>query len=255
MVVSFITEQGGVGKTSLCFNLGWYLSSIGKKVLMIDLDPQGGNLSFMAGVKDLENKKGIQHIMSSEEGEYSIKNTQYQLKPNLYIIPANEDAIELTSTIKGKDKRARCLDRIIQPVKDKFDYIFIDMNPTPSEIHLVSLIASDGVIIPLLPDGKSIEGTTHVVDTFESVRDNFNPDLKILGVVYNKYEKRTNLSKAVESAIAKFCNEKDIYIADTKIPINTAIGETFLTKTGITDDAPKSKGAICYKALASELFL
>lgn len=251
MVVSFITEQGGVGKTSLCFNLAWYLASAGKKVLMIDLDPQGGNLSYFAGIKDLDDKPGIIDVL---QGAETITNVQHILENGLFIIPANERAVDLAYTITNSEDKIESLKNAIAPIKRRFDYIFIDMNPTPSVIHLASLAASDSLIIPLLPDGKSIEGTTHVIDTYNLVKSTMNKKLKILGLVYNKYEKRTRLSKAVETTMEGYCNEHGVPIAATKIPVNVAIGETVLTKQGVTEYAPKSKGADSYQKLSKELF-
>lgn len=251
MIVSFITEQGGVGKTSLCFNIAWYLNQKNKKVLMVDLDAQGGNLSYVAGVDNLEDRPGIIDILKKKQ--ITPHNAIYTIKKGLEIICANETAVDLPEAMK-KTKNYECLKDILKELEGEYDYIFIDTNPTPSIIHAVTLIASDGIVIPLLPDGKSIEGTKHVIDTYEMIKENYNENLKVLGLVYNRYENRTRLAQAVESAIGDYANAHNIKVTKTKIVSNINIAETTLYNIGITEYAPKSKGAACYKDLAKELF-
>lgn len=251
MVISFITEQGGVGKTSLCFNLAWFLASQNKKVLMIDMDAQGGNLSYAAGVPDVDDKNGINEIL---ENSAEITDCIYKLSPNLSIIPANNNAMFISDTIGQKGLPVDCLRKEINKVKKKYDYVFIDTNPTPSIIHVISLVASDELIIPLTTDAKSIEGTKHIVETYEDVKKQGNKKLEIKALVYNKYEKRTTLSRVVDEQIRKLSGKKGLPIAQNKIPANIAIAETMLAKIGITDYNQTSKGSIAYRALAKELF-
>jgi chromosome partitioning protein len=251
MVISFITEQGGVGKTSLCFNLAWFLASQNKKVLMIDMDAQGGNLSYAAGVPNLEDKNGVNEIL---EGSAGISDCIYKLSPNLSIIPANNNAMFITDTVSRGGLSIDCLKKEINKIKRKYDYIFIDTNPTPSIIHVISLVASDELIVPLTTDAKSIEGTKHILDTYEDIKTRNNKKLEIKAIVYNKYERRTSLSKVVEGQIRELCGTKGLPIAQTRIPSNITVAETMLAKEGITSYSPGCKGSIAYKALAKELF-
>jgi len=252
MVISFITEQGGVGKTSLCYNLAWYIASSGKKVLMIDLDPQGGNLSFMMGVPNRDNQMGIYEYM--EEKIDSIKEAILKIKENLYIIPANESCIDLHKLLSNEQNGEYVIKAIIDQVKDDYDYVFIDLNPTPSMTHVSSLVASDKMIIPAMVDGKTIEATKHVLDTYKAVKESYNPELEVLAVVYNMYSVRRNLGKAVEAELKGYCNALKINIANAKIPNTVEIAETSLAHIGVTEYAKSSKGSKAFKELVSELF-
>lgn len=249
MVTSFITEQGGVGKTSLCYNIGWYFATIGKKVLLIDLDAQGGNMTFFAGVKQREDKAGIYDIISDPRN--TIANSRIKIRENLYLIPANGNTMLLGDLIrvKGQD----CLKKLIDN-ENEYDYIFIDTNPTPSLIHYISLVASDNAIIPTLANAKSYEATKHIIDTVELVKEEMNPKLYVLAVVYNMYNNRTRISKITRERIDKLCKVKGVNVAKTRIPFNTDIDHISLVKVGITEYSKKSTGAIAILKLTSEIF-
>lgn len=249
MIVSFLTEQGGVGKTSLVFNLGWYLSDMGKKVLLIDLDPQGGNLSRLLGVEDLDNQAGVVDILKDPE-TYDFKNTAINIKENMDLIPANEDAKDIPSLEIEPLAMKKSLDKI----KKKYDYIFIDSSPAPSDAHILALGASDRLLIPLIPDAKSIDATENVIDTFNVVKKELNKKIEILGLVYNQYEQRSTISKLVQQTLQAAYRKKKIIFTETKIPKNVAITEAWAFKTGVTEYRPKSKGAVAIKELAKELF-
>ena len=253
MVTTVIAEMGGVGKTSIIFNLAWYMAEQGKKILLIDLDPQKANLSYLCGIKDVDNKLGIFDILKNSS---SIEETICEVKENLSIIPANENAKYLPTIIEhlsGAEK-VNVLKNIIKPVKNKYDYIFFDTNPTPSIIHVVTLVASDNLIIPLLPDGKSLEGTKSTVDTYEAVKKAYNKKLEILALVYNQKDRRKRFLTASQSAINMFCDLKDIRVAKTQIASNAPIAETFTFKQGITETDRRSIGAKNFISLSEELF-
>lgn len=252
MIVTFITEQGGVGKTSMCFNLAWRLAEKGKKVLMVDTDPQGGNLSSFAGVPDLDECAGLYELLKMPK-RYNPGNTVLEVRENLYIIPANESATGISDCVKCNGN-VFCFRDTFDMMEGEYDYIFIDTSPTPSIVHIAALSSSDGMVIPIQPDGKSIEGTKHIIDTCDMIRENYNPGLRILGLVYNNWGQRTRISRASFAAIERFCKEKDIYITDSKIAPNISITEIPLVNCGITEYAPKSKGAACYISLCEELF-
>jgi chromosome partitioning protein len=253
MIVSFLTEQGGVGKTSLVFNLGWYLASKGKKVLMIDTDPQGGNLSRLVGIRDLDETPGIVDILR-DPSTYTLKDSTIEIRENLYIIPANETARELPDVYKELNEDEKCLKKELDKVKKKYDYIFIDTSPAPSDVHVIALVASEKLIIPLLPDVKSIDATQNVIDTYEAVKDAYNKKLEVLGLVYNMYESRTNISRVVQEALTTSYRKKAIKFTEAKIPKNVAMSNAWALKTGVTECFPKSKGAVIYRQLAEELF-
>ena len=259
MVTSVMTEMGGVGKSSIIFNLSWYMAEKGKKILLIDLDPQRANLSYLCGVKDIDNKMGIFDLIVNPN--HSINDTIIEVKENLSIIPANEDAKLLPTLFTNAEKEKPSiiepmgtLKMLISPIRDKYDYIFIDTNPTPSIIHIESLVASDNIIIPLLPDAKSNEGTKAIVDTYEAVKEQFNHNLEVLALVYNQKDKRRRFLSASQSAMNMFCDIKGLRVAKTEIASNAPIAETYLFKRGITELDKRSIGAKNFIELAKELF-
>ncbi|MBR5179961.1 MAG: ParA family protein [Lachnospiraceae bacterium] len=253
MIVSFLTEQGGVGKTSLVFNLGWYLATQGKKVLLVDLDPQGGNLSRLLGVSDLDERPGVVDIIR-EPDKYNFTNTVIKVNDYLSFVPANEYAREIPDVYKSKGEDEKCLKTMLDKVKRKYDFIFIDTSPAPSDAHILSLVASDSLIIPLLPDVKSIDATQNVIDTYEAVKQAYNKKLEILGLVYNFYDNRPNISRVVQEALAVSYNKKKIRFTETKIPRNVSLTNAWAVKTGVTESYPRSKGAQSYIELSKELF-
>lgn len=253
MIVSFLTEQGGVGKTSLVFNLGWYLASKGKKVLFIDLDPQGGNLSRLLGVDDLDERPGIIDIIR-EPKTYDFRSTVINIKENLDLVPANESAKDIPEVYKKKGSDVNLIKDILNNVKKNYDFIFFDTSPAPTDAHVLALTASDKLVIPLLPDVKSIDATQNVIDTYYMIKENFNKKLTILGLIYNKYEQRSNISRVVQEALTATYRKKDISFTEAKIPNNVALTDAWALKTGVTESRPRSKGAKAYIELARELF-
>ena len=253
-VITSIAEGGGVGKTALCFNLGWQMASLGKKVLLIDLDAQKGNLSYFLGIEDRDEQKTMVDVLN---GEIKVTDAILEIKENLYAIPGNENISELEDTLKNTKDYEKSLKKIIAPLKKKYDYIFIDVNPTPSLIHIVAMLASDQILIPSMLDAKSQQSTFGVIETYEAIKKEYNSNLEILAVVFNKFEggkNASNLTKATQQSIEIACKQKKIRIAKTKIPKNTNIGETGYFNIGITEHKPRSTGSVAYKALLKELF-
>lgn len=251
MIISFMTEQGGVGKTTLCFNLGWYLAEQGKKVLLIDLDPQKGNMTFCCGIENREEEFGIYDILT--DSKYNISNSKKEIIPNLYLIPANGKTM-LVNDLVNKNG-VEILKDILDKEKDKYDYIFIDTSPTPSMTHYISLVASDHLIIPTGIDGKSIEATLGVLESYEGIKEKHNKSLTVLAVVVNKFTKKTTkVSKTVDPVIHTLCRVKGVNLAKTKIPHNTDIDQVTLIKEGVTNHSPKSSGAVAIRELTKELF-
>lgn len=246
-----MTEQGGIGKTSLCFNLGWYLAEQGKRVLLIDLDSQRGNMTFYAGIENKEELFGIYDMAINEK--YTISNSRQEISPNLHIVIGNNKTtmIHDIATKKGLNLLKEMLDKI----KHEYDYIFIDTSPTPSLIHAVSLIASDHIIIPSGIDGKSIEATLGILESYEVIKKEYNKDLTVLAVVINKASNRkTNVKKIIEPAIYALSAVTKVKFAKIRIPDNTDIDQVTIVKRGVTNFSPRSSGAKSIKELSKELF-
>lgn len=251
MIIAGIAEQGGVGKTTLCHNLGWYLSTKNKKVLLVDTDPQKSNLSALAGLKNKDRLPGIFEVIC---GQKKISDVVVNIRENLDLIPANEDSTGLLPLLYSDNNGKYKLKEALKPLKKSYDFIFIDSSAYPT-CHIMPLIASDYVLIPSKPDGKSIDSTKATLESYLSIKEQFNPNLQVLAVVENGYSNRkNNLSKASLSATEMLCKMLNVTCAKTKIPQNTDIGQTVLYCAGITETNPKSAGAKGIIALSNELF-
>lgn len=244
-IVTFINEKGGVGKTSSCFNSAWELASRGKSVLMIDMDGQKANLSFFAGLTNSDDMLTIADVFKSE---VSIGETIKRRKENLYLIPADTRVSNLDMTAKVSKFR-----KAIAEIKDEFDFIFIDVNPTPGWSHYLSLSVSDYAIIVMLPDIASLEANRGILETIEEIQDTTNPALKIMGILFNKNNSRTVLAKQVFDAAEAMAHKMDSKIFDVKIRNAVALSENILSHEGITDYDPKSAAADDIRLLVDEI--
>lgn len=244
-IVTFINEKGGVGKTSSCFNSAWELASRGKSVLMIDMDGQKANLSFFAGLTNSDDMLTIADVFKSE---VSIGETIKRRKENLYLIPADTRVSNLDMTAKVSKFR-----KAIAEIKDEFDFIFIDVNPTPGWSHYLSLSVSDYAIIVMLPDIASLEANRGILETIEEIQDTTNPPLKIMGILFNKNNSRTVLAKQVFDAAEAMAHKMDSKIFDVKIRNAVALSENILSHEGITDYDPKSAAADDIRLLVDEI--
>ena len=256
MIVTYITEAGGVGKTTLCYNLGWHLANEGKKVLLVDADPQNTNVTRMAGFTK-EQKDDMAGLVDILNGDVDIKETIIKLSPKLSIIPANERTAsveEIDRVITEKQMGPKALWDALKKVFVDYDYVFIDTSPAPSILHWLALVASDGALLPDIPDAKSVDSTKTILETCETVKQSQNQDLNVLAVVFNKFVKNSNLARMAKKEITTICRSKKIPVAQTEIRNNSAIGEVYISHEGITTYDPSSSGAKNIKALSQELF-
>lgn len=240
----FINEKGGVGKTSLCFNTAWEISKK-RRVLLIDFDGQRANLSFFCNMKKSENMKTIFNVLMQGE---SIKDTIQNVKENLDIIPAND----LVSDLSGKASVPKFL-QALRDIREDYDYCFMDVSPSPNRGQTLALSASDYVIIPMLPEVTALEANNGVMDTILFIRENLNPQLKVLGFVFNRNESRTNLSQQVKDIAEKMANRLSTTIFETKIKETVLLKENVGAHVGITTYEPKSNAAFEYVQLCNEI--
>lgn len=244
-VLVFANQKGGVGKTTTAINLGAYIADAGKKVLLIDFDPQG-NLSSGIGID--KNSPGIYEVLSNRaEMNKVIQSTQIN---NLFAIPANIHLtgadIELVSQ-KGKEF---FLKNSIAKVKDRFDYIFIDSPPSLGLLTLNGLVAADSIIIPLQCEYFALEGLTLLVQTVVNIQKELNKHLSIGGIVFTMYDVRTNLANEVVKNVTGYFKDK---VFKTIIPRNVSLSEAPSHGLPISRYKEDSAGAKSYKKLAEEV--
>ena len=244
-VLTFINEKGGVGKTSACFNLAWAFSDIGKKVLMIDLDGQRANLTYFCGIEKREDLPTIYDILL---GGREVKDTIVKVRDKVDIIPATVNVANLSQSAKISRMK-----QVVQEVQDKYDYIFIDVNPTPNWSHVLALSSTEYAVIVMLPDITSLEGNMGIIESVEEVQGTTNPNLKVLGLLFNKNENRTNLSKAVKERAEIMANSLNTKVFNSMIRNSVVLGENVITHKGITEYKKTSPAALDIYALADEI--
>ena len=243
-VITFINEKGGIGKTSCCFNIAWEMAKH-KKVLMIDMDGQRANLSFFCGIEKDDEMLTMFNVLQNTA---SIEQAAKQVKEGLHIVPANITVSNINQTAKiSRMKKA------IEEVKADYDYIFMDVNPSPSWVHVLTLSSSDYIIIPMLPDIASLEANVGIAESVQEVQGTTNPQLKVLGIVFNKYDNRTNLSKQVQKVTESMAAKLDTSIFETRIRNAVALGECVYSHVGITDYDEKSAAANDIMKLTKEI--
>jgi len=243
-IITFINEKGGIGKTSCCFNVAWELAKK-KKILLIDMDGQRANLTFFCGLPKKDDMLTIFNVLQSNN---NIKDAIQRVNENLDIVPASEDVAHLTTNAKISK-----LKKVLEEVKNDYDYIFIDVNPTPGWGHILALSASNYIIIPMLPDVASLEANNGIAESVEEILETSNPSLKVLGLLFNKFNSRTNLSKQVLSIAEKMATILDTKVFVTKIRNAVSMSENVYEHTGITDYDTSSAVAEDIRNLVKEI--
>jgi chromosome partitioning protein len=247
MIVVIANQKGGVGKTTTAINLSAACALQGKRVLLIDLDPQGNSsLSFIESER-IDASAFDLFTELQKPWEDFIYSTSVK---KLDIVPARINLAKLEAKLVGDfDAIFRLRDRIEQ-IRTQYDLIFIDTPPTLGLITVNALVAASHVLIPIQSSYFALEGTDDLLETIEKVRARPNPDLDILGVLVTLFDKRTSLSKDVEAHIRKVFGEKAF---KTIITRSVRLEESPAHKEAIFSYSPNSSGAIEYKKLSKEV--
>ncbi|AFC69231.1 chromosome partitioning protein ParA [Rickettsia amblyommatis] len=246
-VIAIVNQKGGVAKTTTTVNLATAFAAVNKKILVIDLDPQG-NSSTGFGISQQQRKNTIYQVLTNLiELKDAIISTDI---PNLEIITSNTNlsAAELDLT-KLKD-REYILIKLLEEIKILYDYIIIDCPPSLNLLTVNALVASDEVLIPMQCDFYSLEGLSHLLKTIEIVEKKLNPKIKIAGILFTMYDKRNRLTEQVEDDVRKCLGE---LVFKTVIPRNIKLSEApSYGKPAIIYDY-KCSGAVAYIELTKEI--
>ena len=245
-IISLTNHKGGVGKTTSTLNIGVGLANRGRRVLLIDLDPQA-SLTISVGLdpKQYEDKN-ITQVLT---GERNIKECIYKIKENVYIIPSNILLEEAEARISNKPYKEMILKNALEEVKSIFNYIMIDNPPSLSTLTQNGLGASNEVFIPIEAEYLALQGTSQLVNKITEMKVG-NKDLAITGVFLTKYDQRKNLNKEVKDILEN--NFKGI-IFNTYINTNVAIAEAPSHQADIFTYEPNSTGAKDYANLVEEI--
>lgn len=246
-VIAFSNQKGGVGKTTTCVNVSACLAGLGKKVLILDLDPQG-NATSSLGVEKTEDLKSIYNVIVGEIGiEEVVRRTKYK---NLDIIPADINLAGAEIDLVQMENREKVLKNSLDKIKGSYDYVTIDCPPSLGLLTVNALTSSDSIIIPILCEFLSLEGLTQLMNTVWLVKQHLNSKLEIEGVVLTMKSARSNLVNEVSAEIRKFFDKK---VFNTAIPRNIRVAEAPSYGESVIDYDPKCKGAIAYMELTQEL--
>lgn len=246
-VIAIANQKGGVGKTTTTINLAACVAEKGKKVLVIDTDPQG-NATTGFGIEKNELDNTVYELML---GECSVKECIIpDVIDNLSLIPSNVNLAAAEIELVDKARKEYVLKNEIDWVKDQYDYIFIDCPPSLSMLTVNAMTTADSVLVPIQCEYYALEGLSQLIHTVNLIRKKINPNLRMEGVVFTMYDARTNLSEEVVQNVKDTLEER---IFKTLIPRNVRLAEAPSYGQPINIYDGKSAGAEAYRGLADEL--
>ena len=246
-IIAIANQKGGVGKTTTSVNLSAALAAKGKKVLVIDTDPQGNTTSGF-GIEKNELDNTIYELMLSECSiKECILNDVIQ---GVSVIPSNVNLAATEIELIGVDRKEFILKREIEWVKDSYDYIIIDCPPSLNFLTINSMTTADSVLVPIQCEYYALEGLSQLIHTINLVKERLNPDLAMEGVLFTMYDSRTNLSLQVVENVKSHLNEK---VFTTVIPRNIRLAEAPSYGMPINMYDSRSAGAEAYLSLAEEI--
>lgn len=248
-ILAFANQKGGVGKTTTCINMSAYLAAMGKKVLVLDLDPQGNTSSGFG----IDKNEKYPTIYDAIIGEMEIADIVKRTKVvGLDIIPATVDLAGAEIELVQMDNRERIIKNLLIQLKNSYDFITIDCPPSLGLLTVNALTACDGVMIPIQCEFFPLEGLSQLMNTIKLVKKHLNPEIDIEGVVLTMKDSRSNLVAQVSQEIRRFFGKK---VYETIIPRNIRLAEAPSHGLPIMMYDSKSKGAVAYMELTEEFLI
>lgn len=246
-IISIINQKGGVGKTTTAVNLGAYLAHFGKRVLLVDTDPQA-NASSGLGIDHNNLEHGIYEVLVGNiDMARAIKHT---VQENYRIAPATPALAGAGVELVSMDEREFRLSKALHDIRDEYDYIIIDSPPSLGMLTINSLTAADAVLIPIQSEYFALEGLGHLLHTINLVQNNLKPELGIMGAIITMYDTRNRLSKEVMNELYQYFPNK---VFRTVVPRSVKLAEAPSFGRSILHYDPLSKGARAYEKLAREV--
>lgn len=251
-VITIANRKGGVGKTTTTLNLACSLRGLGKKILVIDLDPQA-NLTRCFDVGISENIKTVGHLLTAELEEESYSVEEYILSyDEMDIIPSSIFLSAVETQMRSETGSERILSEIINQIREHYDYILIDTSPSLNILNINALCASDSVLITADTGVFAVVGIGELLKTVQKIKKRVNPKLKVQGILLTMCDNRTNLSKLLTQQVEEMYQGK-IAVFKTKIPKTVKVGEAIYSGQSIKKYAKGSSVDIAYDNLAKEI--
>lgn len=244
-IIAVVNQKGGVGKTTTAVNLTAALSDLGLKVLLCDFDPQANATSGL-GVDKRKIKYSVYDVtINGVPAEDAVVHTKYG-----DVLPAAADLAGATVELIGAEQRERQLEKVLQPMKGKYDVIFVDCPPSLELLTLNGLCAADAILVPVQCEYYALEGLSDLMATLRMVKRRMNPRLEIFGVALTMFDGRTNFSNQVAEEVRRHFPGK---VFATVIPRNIRLAEAPSHGIPVTAYDRTSRGAVAYKAMAEEI--
>ena len=253
-VIAVANQKGGVGKTTTAFSTGVALSQMGKKVLLVDADPQGDLTTYMGWYEQDKLPLTLADLMEQSMNDEPIKVKEAILhhKENVDLIPANLDLSAMEMSLVNAMSREYTMRNCLSEIKKDYDYIILDCMPSLGMVTINALASADSVIIPVQSQFLAAKGMTHLLKTISKVRRQINPDLKVDGVLLTLVDKRTNLSKEVKTQLQENYGSMFNFF-ETQIPLAVKTAESTSRGKSIFTYDKNSKVAEAYSSFAKEV--
>ena len=246
-ILTIANQKGGVGKTTTCVNLAASLAATQRRVLLVDMDPQG-NATVGSGIDKSTFELSACELLL---GEADVADVVVRADvAGFDVIPSNGDLVAAEVQLVTMIGREQRLAKVLKTVRDQYDYILIDCPPSLNMLTVNSLVAADGVIIPMQCEYYALEGLTALLDTIEQIRDSVNPNIKVEGLLRTMFDPRNNLSNEVSAQLISHFGDK---VYRTVVPRNVRLAEAPSHGLPAIHYDKTSRGALAYLALAGEI--
>ena len=246
-IICIANQKGGVGKTTTAVNLSACVAQLGKRVLLADIDPQGNATSGLGVNKNKLDLSVYDVLINDVDAADAVRDTMID---TLKLMPSRMELAGAEVELVNLLAREQRLKNALAPIRDRFDYIFVDCPPSLGLLTLNALTMADTLLVPIQCEYYALEGLSQLMNTVKLIRRSLNPHLEVEGVVLTMYDGRTNLSQQVVGEVKRFFKNK---VYDTIIPRSVRLGEAPSFGLPISLYAPKSTGAAAYRTLAAEL--